>query len=101
MNRTMVLLLCAVCIFWYTAGSGSAAATPADFGFTDAKLMQQITVELARQGLELTPDALSEIRELSLSGCGITSLEGMELLTNLHTLDLSSTRLGIWNPCVR
>lgn len=89
MNRTMVLLLCAVCIFWYTAGSGLAAATPADFGFTDAKLMQQITVELARQGLELTPDALSEIRELSLSGCGITSLEGMELLTNLHTLDLS------------
>lgn len=90
MNRTVIILLCAACIMGCLTGyAGADAASPSEFGFADPKLMQVVAAELAKQGLELTPEGLSAIRELMLAGCGITSLEGLEQLSNLRTLDLS------------
>ncbi|NLL87882.1 MAG: hypothetical protein GX228_02975 [Firmicutes bacterium] len=91
MWRTMVLVMCLAFMVGQAVETVDAAAltNPAEAGFADAKLYQQIAAELQRKGLEVSQAAFGEIRELSLSDCGITSLIGLEQLTNLRTLDLS------------
>ena len=91
MWRTIVFMSCMLLIVGQAVGavSTTVSASPTELGFADPKLYQQVTAALAQQGFEPSQDALSEVRELSLANCGITSLVGLEQLTNLSTLDLS------------
>ena len=75
MWRTIVFMSCMLLIVGQAVGavSTTVSASPTELGFADPKLYQQVTAALAQQGLDPSQDALSEVRELSLANCGITS----------------------------
>ena len=60
--------------------------------FPDASLRAAVTKQLDVDGDgKITRDEAKSITALNLSGSGVTSLEGLQLFENLHSLDLSGT----------
>ncbi len=61
--------------------------------FPDPALRSALRLELRQPLGCITAEQLIELRELQLSGLGITNLSGLEFALNLETLDLSGNAI--------